>query len=310
MRIPRSTSIRLAIGLLIVLASAACAGSAAQLAPVGGNGGAPAPSSAPRGNDNSGNGGNGNGGNGGGGGGNVAAAVDEAKIIRTGTMDLLVGNVDEAVGKARQAVAAVGGYIGASQQLNEEDQSVATVTYRIPTNQWEEALASLRGLGTKVLGENTEAVEVTGQLVDLEARIANLRASERALQTIAEGATRIADVLEVQQRLTDVRGQIEQLSAQLARLEDQVTYGTMTVTFGLQVLAVTQAAENWDAAREVDQATASLVDVLQALATAGIWFGIVWLPLIVTIGVIAIFTLAVLRRLGVIRRPIRAASDL
>ena len=43
---------------------------------------------------------------------------------------------------------------------------------------------------------------MTSQVVDLQARIANLRASETALQGIAAKATKISDVLEVQAQLT------------------------------------------------------------------------------------------------------------
>ena len=58
-------------------------------------------------------------------------------------------------------------------------------------------LRGLNGLTTKVVTEHTEAVEVTGQVIDLQARIKNLQASEVALQGIAERATKISDVLEV-----------------------------------------------------------------------------------------------------------------
>jgi hypothetical protein len=213
-----------------------------------------------------------------------------------------VADVDEAIGKARLAVAALGGYIGSSQISSDGDEKVATVTYRIPSDRWDDALETLRGLATKVLYEQTDAVEVTSQIVDLDARITNLRASERALQAIAEQATRISDVLEVQARLSEVRGEIERLVAQKTSLEDQVGYGTLTVTFGVDVVAVTKAVEKWDVNDEVDRATASLVDLLQGVASAGIWFAIVWLPLLVVLGVLAIVALVVLRRLGVVRR--------
>jgi hypothetical protein len=81
-----------------------------------------------------------------------------------------------------------------------------------------------------------------------------------------------------------------------------VGYGTLTVTYGVDVIAVTAAVERWDAADEVDRATASLVDVLQGLASAGIWFGIVWLPILVTVTVFGVVLLVVLRRLGIVRR--------
>jgi hypothetical protein len=46
----------------------------------------------------------------------------------------------------------------------------------------------------------------------------------------------------------------------------------------------------------VDRATASLFDVLQGLATAGIWFGIVWLPILLVLGLVGLVVSVVVRR--------------
>jgi Domain of unknown function (DUF4349) len=234
----------------------------------------------------------------------VGQQVDDAKIVRTGTMQLEVADVTVALTAARDGIRAMGGYIGASETQSYEDSPQATVTYRIPVARWEDALDLLRGLtgnGGKVVAENTNAVEVTGAVVDLEARIKNLRASEAALQEISSRATRISDVLEVEAQLTNVRGQIEQLTAQLTQLNDQASYATMTASFSVPVVAVRVATESWEPAKVVDEATASLVDILQALTTAGIWFAIVWLPVLLLLGGITGLVVFVLRRLGVIR---------
>ncbi len=235
----------------------------------------------------------------------IGAAVDDAKIIRTGTIALEVTDVPSALVTARDGIRAMGGYIGASQTENIEDKPYATITYRIPADRWEDALDLLRklnGLTSNVITESTEAVEVTGQVIDLEARIRNLRASETALQEIAAGATRITDVLEVQNQLTNVRGQIEQLSAALADLEDRAGFATLTATFSVPIVAVEAAAEGFEPAKVVDEASASLVNILQALTTAGIWFAIVWLPLLLVIGAIVALVIWIGRRLGLIGR--------
>src|SRR5262245_56598474 len=98
---------------------------------------------------------------------------------------------------------------------------MALITYRIPSARWDDALDALRGLAAKVLNEDTQAVEVTGQVVDLDARLSNLRSTELALQSIMTKATRISDILDVQNQLTSVQGQIEQLTAQKNHLTDQ-----------------------------------------------------------------------------------------
>ncbi len=240
-------------------------------------------------------------------GGDGAVVVrDDAKIIRTGTMDLEVKDVPTALRVARDGIVTLGGYVGASTTSNDGDRPSAQVTYRVPADRWEAALDLLRGLSgqtTKVVAEHTEAVEVTGQVVDLEARIRNLQASEIALQGIAEKATKVSDILEVQARLTDTRGQIEVLTGQLKDLNDRAGYATLTANLNVPVAAVQTAAKNWEPTTVVDEASANLLSILQALATAGIWFVIVWLPILFVIGAIAAIVAWIARRTGPWRRP-------
>lgn len=243
-----------------------------------------------------------------GGGDGVGAPIDDARIIRTGTIDLEVGDVGASLTRARDAIRGMGGYIGASTTQNDGDTPIASVTYRIPAGRWEDALDVLRaisGAGTKVVSERTEAVEVTGQVVDLEARIRNLRASEASLQAIATTATKIPDVLEVQNQLTNVRGQIEQLTAALKDLEDRSAYATLTASFRVPIVAVEAAQKGWDPKAVVDEASASLVNVLQALTGAGIWFAIVWLPILLVLGILVLMAAWIARRTGLVspRRP-------
>lgn len=233
-------------------------------------------------------------------------AVDDTKIVRTGTIQLEVKDVTTALGTARDGIRALGGYIGQSETTNQDDHPTATVTYRIPVDRWDDALDllhSLAGQTTKILDERTQAVEVTSAVIDLEARIRNLRASEAALQGIASRAAKVSDVLEVQAQLTTVRGQIEELAAQLKDLNDRSSYATLTASFAVPIVAVQIAQEKWEPAKVVDQASASLVDILQSITTAGIWFAIVWLPILVGLAVIVAVVAAVLRRLGVTGRP-------
>jgi hypothetical protein len=233
---------------------------------------------------------------------NAIGIRDDARIVRTGTVDLEVRDVPQALRAARDAIVALGGYVGASNTSNVADRPTAQITYRVPADRWEDALDALRDLNgqtTKVVDEHTDAVEVTGQVIDLQARIRNLRASETALQGIAAKATKIADVLEVEARLTDVRGQIEQLTAQLEDLTDRASYSTLTASFSTPVVAVEAASKDWEPATTVDEATASLISILQALATAGIWFLIVWLPLLLVLGLVGGAGVWLARRAGI-----------
>ena len=63
-----------------------------------------------------------------------AAAIDDAKIIRTGAMALEVKDVPTAIRTARDGIIGLGGYIGASTTGTQADRPTATITYRIPAD--------------------------------------------------------------------------------------------------------------------------------------------------------------------------------
>ena len=268
---------------IIALMVAACGSAAGILSTVGGsvNGAprAPAPTAGPAaGNNNDGNGSTD---------GQNLYAPGPLLIIKTGTLILQVTGIDGALASATQQITALGGYASASERKGDDESDQATITFRIPAARWDEALGGLRGLATKVLSEQTGTDDVTGQVVDLQARITNLRATEKALQGIMDRATDIKDVLAVQAELTTVRGQIEELTAQSSHLQEQAAYSTLGVTFSLKPDPVVTSQGRFDPQSEVDQASASLVSVLQGLATAGIWFAIVWLPILLVLGIVA-----------------------
>jgi Domain of unknown function (DUF4349) len=239
---------------------------------------------------------------------NLYAPGQDLLIIKTGNLVLQVTGIDAALASATHQVDALGGYVSGSDRSGDGDSAQASITFRIPAARWDEALTGLRGIATKVLGEQSKTEDVTGQVVDLGARIKNLQATEQALQAIMNRATQIKDVLAVQDELTTVRGQIEEMQTQQSGLQEQAAYSTLTVTLSLKPDPVQTSQQQFDPKSQVDQASASLVGVLQGLATAGIWFAIVWLPILLALGILAWIGFIVARRVRRMTTPATPAA--
>ena len=226
----------------------------------------------------------------------------EQRIIKTGEITLEVENVGEMIGRVRAMAASLNGYVGGSQAGTLDDR--ATLTLRIPADRFDEALADLHEMDVEVVAEATREQDVTGQVVDLQARIDNLAASEASYRELVARATEVEDILAVQSRLDQVRGEIEQLTAQLDQLEAQAALSTLTVTLVPRVAPVTEQAEVWDPGAQLERAIASLVAIGQGLFDGVIWFGVVWLPILL---VLALLTLVALRGVLEVRRRMPAA---
>jgi hypothetical protein len=246
----------------------------------------------------SGGGGSGDGGGVGAGTGVIDASVrDDLLIIKTGEITLQVDDIATAVTAATQKIDAVAGYTSGSERSGTGADAKAIIAFRVPAASWDAAMNAIRGMRGEIVDERSTTEDVTGQVVDLGARIRNLQVTEQALQSIMDKARVIKDVLSVQAELTTTRGEIERLTAEQAHLEEQAAYSSLTVTFVRTpepVLSVQQ--DEFDPGAEVDAASASLVGVVQDVETAGIWIGIVWVPILLTIAVLAGGGFAILRR--------------
>jgi len=226
---------------------------------------------------------------------NEFALSDSTFIVREGSVDIEVKDLPGALQQAKTLVSGLGGYVAGSKESNDGDYTHAAITYRFPVERWDEALAGLRALGQRVISENTTATDVTADVVDLDARLANLRAAETQYQAIMAKAISIDDVLAVQQKLTDVRGQIEQLQAQRDSLANRATLATITVNWQVPVTAVATVNQGWDLGHEVDRAFAALVGFGQSLATLAIWLLIAVMPIVLPTVIVGLVIYRLLR---------------
>lgn len=156
----------------------------------------------------------------------------QRRLIRRGEIRLRVNDTDAASDAVRTLTDDRDGFVTASnrevRERNNETWSTATVVIRVPSESFAASFATLEGLGA-VRNAETETEDVTEQLVDIEARLENLRAERDRLRELYEDANETEDVLAVQRELADVQEEIERLEARQQALERDVAYATITV---------------------------------------------------------------------------------
>jgi hypothetical protein len=225
------------------------------------------------------------------------AALADQKIIKTGEITVEVPNVASALAAVRSMAVELGGYVGGAQAGTLDD--AATLTLRIPADKFDDAMARVQGIkSSKVLSQSQREEDVTSAVVDLDARLKNLQASEAQYRALLAKAQKIEDILSVQSRLDDVRGQIEQLSAQLKTLNNQADLSTLTVTLQPTAKPIQEASADFDPGAAVNAAVGALLQVGQALVIGAIWLGIVGIPLAIAVAILVL----VLMRLGLLAR--------
>lgn len=187
--------------------------------------------------------------------------VIERKLIRNGALDLLVNDVGQTVDKIGSVVTAAGGFVEKSNQTYSSGH-MATLTVRIPAAKLDSVIAELKKLATTVDRENVEVRDVTREYIDLDARLRNAQAEEAAYLQILKRATTIKDTLDVTEKLSDVRGRIEEMQGEMKLLTSQIEMSSLEVTLRSEADA-TVAGIRW---RPLRQAKIAVSDMLSGLA--------------------------------------------
>jgi hypothetical protein len=149
-------------------------------------------------------------------------------IARTVSLSLIAKDFDSSRAALDAIVARHNGY-SANLAANTPQGAARTLqaSLRIPAPQLPAALVEIKALG-RAEAENQNGEEVTQQHADLVARLKNSRETEQRLQAILTQRTgKISDVLEVEQEIARVRGEIEQMEAEQENLEHRVDFATI-----------------------------------------------------------------------------------
>jgi len=217
--------------------------------------------------------------------------LDARKIIRNGSLELLVNDVGQSIAKIGSLVTALGGFVEKSTQTNSGGHS-ASITVRVPSARLDQAITQIKGLATTVDRESTEARDVTREYIDLDARLRNAQAEETQYLQILKRATTIKDTLDVTEKLSDVRGRIEQMQGEMKFLTSQIDMSTLEISLRSEADAAV-AGIHWRPLRQAKIAVSEMVSGLADWADSVIAF-FINLPLIAVwfLSLVALFWVA------------------
>ena len=164
----------------------------------------------------------------------------ERQIISQASLDLEVSDVNAAATQLRGLVESFGGFIEHVSTSGGPNPEYGSAVVRVPGDRFLDALDSIERLG-KALGQTLGQRDVTGEAIDLEARLKSERSAEESLLKLLERAVSVSDVLTVERELSRVRADIERLQGQLEFIQRSVALATIAVSFVLPPGAIPSA---------------------------------------------------------------------
>lgn len=190
----------------------------------------------------------------------------QREVIYQATISLTVNTVSTAINQVQTIAQSAGGLVESMSSGGGQDQQQATITIRVPQDQFFTALNKLQDLGT-VQNQNVSSQDVTQQFIDLQARLKSAQLEEQSLQSLLDKAQTISDIINIQQQLTQVRAQIESLQGQINYIQNRVDMATITVNLNVAAKNVGQppSASLTVAVSNVDGSLASVKQVMASV---------------------------------------------
>src|SRR5438132_14374982 len=206
----------------------------------------------------------------------------DRNLILTAKIDMRSKDPWATSDRAQAIATGLGGDVLNLSQSGTADSRTASLTIRVPSSRFGDALQQLKSLEGEVQTSGVSAQDVTDQFIDLQARLTAKQAEEQRYIAILNRANTIDEILKVDASLGNVRTQVEQLTAQINNIKQRTDFSTSSMSIStLSALPGDTSTKVWDPAKTVGRALAALGAMMQVFADAMIWlvvFG--WLPLL------------------------------
>lgn len=240
-----------------------------------------------------------------------AVSVDR-KLIKTVNMDVETREYDKLLAAVESKVTELGGYIESLDAYNGSMYNSyrstrnANLTIRIPKDKLDDFLNTVSGIGN-VTSRSENVQDVTLTYVDLQSHRAALQTEQERLLQLLEQAENIEDIISIEQRLSDVRYQLESMESQLRSYDNQVDYSTVYLYINeVEVYTPVEEETVWE--RISAGFADSLKNIGEGLKEAGIWF-VIHIPYLVLWAVVILIVILILKKIKKRTKRIRAEEQ-
>lgn len=163
--------------------------------------------------------------------GGSTAVPENRKWIVTVYMSAETEDLDAMTAALDEQITKLNGYVEDQHIYNGSAYSSrryrsANLTIRIPAEDVDNFTQEVSGIAN-VISQEKNLEDVTLNYVSTESRVTALQTEEARLLELMAKAETMSDLLEIEQRLTDVRYELERTTSQLRTYDNQINYATI-----------------------------------------------------------------------------------
>ena len=248
----------------------------------------------------------------------------DEKLVYTCRIELETMQFKDTVSAIRKLISTYEGFIE-QDELSDNDDYWYYETYtknratlneymvlRIPTNHYTEFLNELGGQG-KIRSKKQQVENITSSYSDTQTTIASLKIQEERLLEMMENADNITDMLEIEDRLTDVQNELRMYETRLNTMDLDVQYSTIYVNV-MEVVEYTESSEPVKTSTFSDRlkntVKDSWKDFLQFLEDV-LFFLIHALPILIILAIVVVVIVIIVKKASkhVKRKEIKGVKE-
>lgn len=224
------------------------------------------------------------------------AAATTRKVIKTANLNLQTLDFDEFQIALDAKIAESGAYLQYADVSGSDyygGRKSANYTIRVPEANLNFFLAGVEGIATvtnKTIGEE----DVTLTYVDTETRIKTLEIEQERLLALLEKAEDLEYIIKLEERLSEVRYNIESYQARLRNYDDKITYSTVRI-YVYEVTRVQEKAPETLLERISNGWKNTMYDISEGAQDFLVWF-VINIPYLVFWGAVIVVLVVVLKK--------------
>ncbi|MCI9437158.1 MAG: DUF4349 domain-containing protein [Lachnospiraceae bacterium] len=224
---------------------------------------------------------------------------DGRKLIETVRLEVETKEFKETMAALETQAEELGGYIESMDTYNGSSYSEyghnrnASLTIRIPSGKLDGFLQTVARAGS-IVRRNDTVEDVTLSYVDMESRRDTLRTEQSRLLEFLDKAETIEEIITIEQRLSEVRYQLESMESRLRTMDNLIDYSTVYIEVSeVHELTPVETPTAWE------RITGGFAESLESIAHGGlelcIWF-LVHIPYLVIWGILIAAAVILVKR--------------
>ena len=169
-----------------------------------------------------------------------------------------------------------------SSRFGQGDDERASISFRVPSERLDAAIAQIRGWANIVESEQISTSDVTEEFIDTEARLNSLKATETKYLYLRTRAGTVEDTLNVQRELENIRYRTESMEGRLRFLQQTTALSLVNLQIAPSERARPLLVAGWNVSDTATSAVRGLVGTALFLVNVLIWILIfvpLWVPL-------------------------------